>query len=95
MSVARVSGPVAAAFLALFLMLAACAGPHNGERGHDCIALGGKWLADSGECEIDNKGWCAANGGSFNACASPCRNAKAPVAACAAICVPVCALPKR
>jgi hypothetical protein len=95
MKVRRVFRPVAAALLTPMLLLAACAGPHNGERAHDCVASGGKWVADSGGCEIDNKGWCDAHGGKFNACASPCRNAKGPVAACAAICVPVCALPKK
>jgi hypothetical protein len=77
------------------LVLSACAGQDGGDAVQACTASGGKWVADSRECEIDNKGWCDAHAGTFNACASPCRNAKGPVHACAAICVPVCALPKN
>ena len=76
------------------LFLAACATEKGNDVAQVCTASGGKWVADSRECEIDNKGWCDARAGKFNACASPCRNATAPVRACAAICVPVCALPK-
>lgn len=86
--------------LALLLLLpplfvAACAARNGDGVAQACRESGGKWVAESNECEIDDKGWCAARGGTFNACASLCRNAKQPVAACPMMCVPVCALPTR
>lgn len=54
MSATRATGTPVVLLTVLFL--SACAGPHNGERAHDCVASGGKWVAASGECELDNKG---------------------------------------
>jgi len=55
-----------------------------------CEAAGGKWLADYNECEGASSGWCSANGGSFDECASACRHNSNPGAPCILLCVPIC-----
>jgi len=73
------------------LVIAACATETDQKHAKSCIASGGKWIADTQECEIGNVGWCEARSGKFDPCASACRNTRAQ--ACIMVCVPVCKLP--
>jgi hypothetical protein len=54
----------------------------------DCAAMGGIWLAEHLECEVDDRAWCTARNGAFDDCASPCRHS--PGAICATVCQPLC-----
>lgn len=54
-----------------------------------CLSFDGNWLSESKECEGMSKEQCETLGGSFNECASACRNnPKAEV--CTMQCVMVC-----
>jgi hypothetical protein len=58
----------------------------------DCISNNGSWLSKSKECEGVSKEACEKLGGTFNECASACRNdPKAEV--CTMQCVIVCQFP--
>lgn len=82
-------------FFALAVMgiftISACATEADREIGASCAASGGKWIADSRECEIGKADWCEARSGKFDPCASACRNTRAQT--CIMVCVPVCKLP--
>lgn len=54
-----------------------------------CFNEGGKWQANTKECEMISEPSCRALGGIYNACASPCRNAGGQVM-CIQMCVQVC-----
>lgn len=71
--------------------IAACATEADKKIAASCTASGGKWVADTRECEIAKANWCTAHSGKFDACASACRNTRAQ--ACIMVCVPVCKLP--
>lgn len=74
-----------------FLLVAACATEANQDHAKSCTASGGKWIADTRECEIGKAGWCKVRSGTFDRCASACRNTRQQV--CIMACVPVCKLP--
>lgn len=74
----------------------------NNERSAWCAGQGGEWLSETSECEFAYCGnggvscqtltdECSAQGGTLSECTSPCRNVP-EAQACAAVCVPVCAL---
>jgi hypothetical protein len=71
--------------------IAACATEADKKIATSCTASGGKWIADTQECEIGTIGWCEARSGKFDPCASACRNTRAQT--CIMVCVPVCKLP--
>lgn len=73
------------------LVIAACATEGDQEVAKSCTASGGKWIAETRECEIGKAEWCKAHSGKFNKCASACRNTRQEV--CITVCVPVCKLP--
>ena len=73
------------------LVIAACATEVDQKVAKTCIASGGKWIADTRECEIAKADWCKTRSGTFNRCASACRNTRQEV--CITVCVPVCKLP--
>lgn len=61
--------------------------PNNAEE--ECLSLKGGWLSGSNECEGIGKDDCEKIGGTFNSCASACRNdPKAQI--CTMQCVLVC-----
>ena len=63
------------------------------DHGTDCISNQGIWLFQSNECEGIDKATCEKIGGTFNECASACRNdPKAEV--CTMQCVIICQFPK-
>jgi hypothetical protein len=95
MRIVRASRAFALLCLTALLFLSACAAQPGETVAQSCVASGGKWLAEAGECEIGEKSWCEAQSGRFNPCASPCRHSTKPLQPCAAICVPVCAFPKK
>lgn len=80
-------------FLAVagIVAITACATEADKTIAASCTASGGKWVADTRECEIAKANWCTARSGNFDACASACRNTGAQT--CIMVCVPVCKLP--
>ncbi|MFH1850412.1 MAG: Kazal-type serine protease inhibitor family protein [archaeon] len=60
-----------------------------GSSGH-CAALGGHWIEGANECEGVSALDCDEIGGTFNECASACRNEQSEI--CTMQCVPVCEL---
>lgn len=56
-----------------------------------CTSASGKWIAQTSECENIDSSWCAENLGTFNECASPCRN-DPQAQICIEMCIPVCKL---
>ena len=88
MTVRRLTG-LSRAFAGFILLgLGACATDAGKEIAASCTASGGKWIADTRECEIGNADWCKTRSGTFNECASACRNTRQDV--CITVCVPVC-----
>ena len=73
------------------LVIAACAMETDPEVARSCKAAGGTWIADTRECEIGKAEWCKARSGTFDPCASACRNTGQQP--CITVCVPVCKLP--
>jgi hypothetical protein len=59
--------------------------------GQKCAAAGGAWSEQYKECTGVNEGSCKAIGGTFNECASACRN-DPKAEACIMMCVQVCTL---
>jgi hypothetical protein len=59
--------------------------------GQACRDAGGRWLADYDECEYVRRSWCEKRGGTYNSCASACRN-NPDAELCTQQCVPVCSL---
>jgi hypothetical protein len=57
--------------------------------GEKCARRGGTWSAEFKECTGVDKAACTAIGGTFNECASPCRN-DPKAEACIMMCVQVC-----
>jgi len=72
-------------------LAAACATEADQQLAQSCTASGGKWIADTRECEIGKADWCKARSGTFDPCASACRNTGQQP--CIMVCVPVCKLP--
>lgn len=56
-----------------------------------CSNAGGTWVEKFNECENIDQLECQEAGGTFNACASPCRH-DPDAEACAMVCVGVCTL---
>lgn len=54
-----------------------------------CFLNSGKWILEQKECEGISKSVCENSGGTFNECASACRN-NPDAEFCIAMCVPVC-----
>ena len=54
-----------------------------------CVLNSGKWILEQKECEGISKNACETSGGTFNECASACRN-NPDAEFCVAMCVPVC-----
>jgi hypothetical protein len=54
-----------------------------------CLSFDGNWLEESQECEGMAESQCAASGGTFNECASACRN-NPEAEMCTMQCVVVC-----
>jgi len=75
------------------LVLGACATEADRKIAESCTASGGRWIADTRECEIGKADWCKAYSGTFNKCASACRNTRQEV--CITVCVPVCKVPDQ
>lgn len=76
---------------ACVLVIAACATEADQQVAESCAASGGKWIAGTRECETGKADWCKARSGTFDACASACRNTSQQP--CIMVCVPVCKLP--
>jgi len=55
----------------------------------DCLSASGNWLSESMECEGIGQETCETLGGTFNACASACRN-QPDAEICTMQCVLVC-----
>ncbi|MTI14221.1 hypothetical protein [Sansalvadorimonas verongulae] len=54
-----------------------------------CLKDGGKWLEEHQECELMGEKTCTELGGTFDRCASACRNDKDAMV-CILMCVPLC-----
>ncbi len=54
-----------------------------------CLNEGGNWINSTRECEKVSEPFCRSAGGTYDACASPCRNASGEVM-CVQMCVQVC-----
>lgn len=58
-----------------------------------CLSFDGSWLSETRECEGMSKEQCETLGGTFNECASACRN-NPEAEVCTMQCVIVCQFPK-
>jgi len=58
--------------------------------GTSCMQFEGIWLSPYNECENITKEQCSQIGGTFDECASSCRNLDKEETACIQVCVPVC-----
>ncbi len=57
-----------------------------------CTDIGGTWSGEHRECIQIDEDQCATIGGTFNACASPCRHETNKDIVCIQMCVAVCSL---
>ena len=78
------------------LFVAACAKLETAQKTIDlssirveCPAQGGNWIEDAKECEFVSSEFCASMGGSYDECASACRN-DPNAQICTMQCVQVC-----